>query len=254
MDDGAFEASQVLLRSTTPDVLRTSWLRTIRSDRPVVCLEEADADREYQLLLESQMVIAESLSLMDQHVDQHAILSSMGDAPMASSAGAVVALPVDLAATATAPLDDVATVIAGDASDTATSDVSNASTRSEDFGDFDATDSSPESPTVLPPDDGSSGASGDDIPPDGVTTPTVPVPTPTPNVVHTCDTPGCRRLPGSDPYGLLRVTTCCGLCQFPMEAVTQLPATPSTWRLLLPLPPFLQVVVTVVATRVALQH
>ena len=207
MDDGAFEASQVLLRSTTPDVLRTPWLRTIRSDRPVVCLEEADADREHQLLLllESQMVIAESLSLMEQHVDQHAILSSMGDAPMASSAGAVVALPVDLAASATTPLDDVTTGIAGDASDTATSDVSNASTQSGDFGDFDATDSSPESPTVIPPDDGSSGASGDDIPPDGVTTPTVPVPTPTPNVVHTCDTPGCRRLPGSDPSGLLRV-------------------------------------------------
>jgi hypothetical protein len=151
---------------------------------------------------------------MEQHVDQHAILNSMGDAPMASSAGAVVALPVDLAASATTPLDDVTTGIAGGASDTATSDVSIAGTQSGDFGDFDATDSSPKSPTVIPTDDGSSGASGDDIPPDGVTTPTVPVPTPTPNVVHTCDTPGCRRLLGSDPSGLLRVTTCCGLCQF----------------------------------------
>ena len=42
------------------------------------------------------MAIAESLSLLEQHDDQHAILISMGDAPMASSAGAVVALSVDL--------------------------------------------------------------------------------------------------------------------------------------------------------------
>ena len=116
MDDGAFEASQVRLRPTTPEVLRTPWLCMIRSDKPVVCLEDADADREHQLLLESQMVIAESLSLMEQHVDQHAILRSMGDGPMASSAGAVVALPVDLATSATTPLDDVTTGIAGDAS------------------------------------------------------------------------------------------------------------------------------------------
>ena len=199
MDDGAFGASQVLLRSTTPKVLRTPWLCMIRSDKPVVCLEDADADREHQLLLESQMVIAESLSLMEQHVDQHAILRSMGDGPMASSAGAVVALPVDLATSATTPLDDVTTGIAGDASDTAASDVSNTSTQSGDLGDFDATESSSESPSVITPDDSSSGASGDDIPPGGVTTPTVPVPTPIPTVVNTCDTPGCRRLPGSDP-------------------------------------------------------
>ena len=44
---------------------------------------------------------------MEQHVDQHAVLNSMGDAPMASSVSAVVALPVDPAAPATAPLDDV---------------------------------------------------------------------------------------------------------------------------------------------------
>ena len=75
------------------------------------------------------MVIAESLSLMEQHVDQHAILSSMGDGPMASSAGAVVALPVDLTTSADTPLDDVTTGIAGDALDTATSDISNASTQ-----------------------------------------------------------------------------------------------------------------------------
>ena len=41
------------------------------------------------------MVIAESLSLMEQHGDQQAILDSMGDAPMPSSAGAVVASSVD---------------------------------------------------------------------------------------------------------------------------------------------------------------
>ena len=178
MDDSAFEAPQVLLRSTTPDVLRTPWLRTIRSDRPVVRLEEADADREHQLLLDSQTIMAESLSLMEQHVDQHAILNSMGDAPMASSAGAVVALPVDPAAPAATPLDDVTIGIGGDAPDTATSVGGNASTQllatsdgshdstlSADFGDFDATDSSPESSTVIPTDDGSSGASSDDIPP-----------------------------------------------------------------------------------------
>ena len=43
MADGAFEASPVLLQSTTPDVIRTPWLRTIRSDMPVVRLEEAGA-------------------------------------------------------------------------------------------------------------------------------------------------------------------------------------------------------------------
>ena len=70
MDDGAFEASQVLVQSTT--------------------------DREHQLLLASQMVMAESLSLMEQHSDQQAILDSMGDAPVSNSAGAVVVLSVDL--------------------------------------------------------------------------------------------------------------------------------------------------------------
>ena len=64
MDDGAFEASHVLLRSTAPDVLRAPWLHTIQSDKQVVRLEEAAADREHQLLPESQTVIAESLSLM----------------------------------------------------------------------------------------------------------------------------------------------------------------------------------------------
>ena len=41
--------------------------------------------------------MAENLSLMEQHNDQHAqaILISMGDAPMPSSAGAVVASSVD---------------------------------------------------------------------------------------------------------------------------------------------------------------
>ena len=95
MDDGAFGGSQVLLQSTTPDVLRTPWLHTIQSNKPVVRLEEAAADREHQLLLESQVVMAESLSLMEQHSDQQAILDSMGDAPMSSSARAVVALSVD---------------------------------------------------------------------------------------------------------------------------------------------------------------
>ena len=95
IDDDAFEASQVLLQSTTPDVLRTPWLHTIRSNGPVVRLEEADADREHQLLLESQMVMAENFSLAEQHNDQQAILVSTGDAPMSSSAGAVVALSVD---------------------------------------------------------------------------------------------------------------------------------------------------------------
>ena len=61
MDDGAFEASQVLLQSTTPDVFRTPWLHTIQSNKPVVRLEEAAADREHQLLLPSRTVMAESL-------------------------------------------------------------------------------------------------------------------------------------------------------------------------------------------------
>ena len=147
---------------------------------------------------------------------------------MASGAGAVVALPVDPAAPAAALLDDVTIGVGGSASDTATSvgsntstqllatsDGSQASTQSADFGDFDATDSSPESSTVIPTDDGSSGASSDDTPPDGVITPAVPVPTPAPNVVH-CGAPGCRRFPGSDPSGPLQVDqhACCGVCRF----------------------------------------
>ena len=95
VDDDAFEASQILLQSTTPDVLRTPWLHTTRSNRPLVRLEEAGADREHQLLLEYQTVMAENLSLMEQYNDQQAILISMGDAPMPSSAGAVVASSVD---------------------------------------------------------------------------------------------------------------------------------------------------------------
>ena len=165
---------------------------------------------------------------MEQHVDQHAVLNSMGDAPMASSVSAVVALPVDPAAPATAPLDDVTIGTGGSASDTATSvdnststqllvtsDGSQASTQSADFGDFDATDSSPESSTVIPTDDGSSGASSDDTPPDGVITSAIPAPTPAPNIVH-CSTPGCRRFPGSDPSGPLQVdqNACCGVCRF----------------------------------------
>jgi len=154
---------------------------------------------------------------MEQHVDQHAVLNPMGDAPMASSVSAVVALPVDPTTPATAPLDDVTIGTGGSASDTATSvdnsastqllvtsDGSQASTLSADFGDFDATESSPESSTVIPTDDGSSGASSDDIPPGGVNTPAVPAPTPAPNVIH-CGTPGCRRFPGSDPSGPLQV-------------------------------------------------
>ena len=50
---------------------------------------------------------------MEQHVDQHAVLNSMGEAPMASGAGAVVALPVDPAAPAAALLDDVAIGVGG---------------------------------------------------------------------------------------------------------------------------------------------
>jgi hypothetical protein len=152
---------------------------------------------------------------MEQHVDQHAVLNSMGNAPMASSVSAVVALPVDPAAPATAPLDDVTIGTGGSASDTATSidnnastqllvtsDGSQASTQNADFSDFDATDSSPESSTVIPTDDGSSGALSEDIPPGGVNTPAVQVPTPAPNVIH-CGTPGCRQFPGSDPSGPL---------------------------------------------------
>ena len=165
---------------------------------------------------------------MEQHVDQHAVLNPMGDAPMASSVSAVVALPVDPTTPATAPLDDVTIGTGGSASDTATSvdnsastqllvtsDGSQASTLSADFGDFDATESSPESSTVIPTDDGSSGASSDDIPPGGVNTPAVPAPTPAPNVIH-CGTPGCRRFPGSDPSGPLQVDQhiCCGACRF----------------------------------------
>ena len=132
---------------------------------------------------------------MEQHVDQHAVLNSMGEAPMVSGAGAVVALPVDPAAPAAALLDDVAIGVGDSASDTATSvgshtstqllatsDGSQASTQSADFGDFDATDSSPGSSTVIPTDDGSSGASSDDTPPDGVITPAITAPTPAPNL------------------------------------------------------------------------
>ena len=163
---------------------------------------------------------------MEQHVDQHAVLNPMGDAPMASNVSAVVALPVD--PTAPTLLDDVSIGTRGSASDTATSvdnsastqllvtsDGSQASTQNADFSDFDATDSSPESSTVIPTDDGSSGDSSDDIPPGGVNTPAVPATTPAPNVIH-CGTPGCRRFPGSDPSGPLQVDQhiCCGACRF----------------------------------------
>ena len=157
MDDGAFEASQVLPQSTTPDVLRAPWLHTIQSNKPVARLEEAATDREHQLLLESQMVIAESPSLMEQHNYQQAILDSKGGAPMASSAGAVVALSVDLS------------VGVGGVP------------RSEPTDDCAEKCFEPElSPTVIPPDDIPSDASDADILPGNVTTPTVPVPTPTP--------------------------------------------------------------------------
>ena len=114
----------------------------------------------------------------------------MGDAPMASSAGAVVALSVDLSVgvggvPCSEPVDDCA---------------------EKCFG--------PElSSTVIPPDDISSDASDADILPDGVTTPTVPVPTPTPSVIRICDTPGCRRRPESDPCGLQQVSQhiCCDM-------------------------------------------
>ena len=206
---------------------------------------------------------------MEQHVDQHAVLNSMGDAPMASSVSAVVALPVDPAAPATAPLDDVTIGTGGSASDTATSvdnststqllvtsDGSQASTQSADFGDFDATDSSPESSTVIPTDDGSSGASSDDTPPDGVITSAIPAPTPAPNIVH-CSTPGCRRFPGSDPSGPLQVdqNACCGVCRFSnggshtlaCDSINLAPAPA-------PPPPLLRVVVAAVTTQGALRH
>ena len=58
------------------------------------------------------------------------------------------------------------------------------------------------SPVVIPPDDADSDVSDADILPDDATTPTAPVPTPTPSVIHICQTPGCRRRPESDPCGL----------------------------------------------------
>ena len=205
---------------------------------------------------------------MEQHVDQHAVLNPMGDAPMASSVSAVVALPVDPTTPATAPLDDVTIGTGGSASDTATSvdnsastqllvtsDGSQASTLSADFGDFDATESSPESSTVIPTDDGSSGASSDDIPPGGVNTPAVPAPTPAPNVIH-CGTPGCRRFPGSDPSGPLQVDQhiCCGACRF-SNGGTHTLACDSVNLAPAPIPPpLLRVVVAVVTTQVALRH
>ena len=107
------------------------------------------------------MVIAESLSLMEQHDDQQAILDSMGDAPMASSAGAVVALLIDLSV-------GVGGVPC-----------------SEPIGDCAEKCFGPElSPTFIPPDDIPSDASDANILPGDVTTPTVPVSTPTPSVIH----------------------------------------------------------------------
>ena len=72
------------------------------------------------------------------------------------------------------------------------------------------------SPVVIPPDDADSDASNAYIPPDDVTTSTVPVLTPTPSVIHICDTPSCRRRPESDPCGLQQISEhiCCGICLF----------------------------------------
>ena len=130
------------------------------------------------------MVIAESLSLMEQHDDQQAILDSMGDAPMASIAGAVVALSVDLSV-----------------------GVGGAPCSSEPVGDCAEKCFGPElSPTVIPPDDIPSDASDADIRPGDVTTPTVPVSTSTPSVIHICQIPGCRRRPESDSCGLQQIS------------------------------------------------
>ena len=72
------------------------------------------------------------------------------------------------------------------------------------------------SPVVIPPDVILSDALDADIPPGDVTTPTVPVPAPTPSVIRICDIPGCRRRPESEPCGLQQIShhICCGVCLF----------------------------------------
>ena len=149
--------------------------------------------------------MAENLSLMEQHNNQQAVLISMGDAPMASSAGAVVALSVDLSVgvggvPCSEPVDDCA---------------------EKCFG--------PElSSTVIPPDDISSDASDADILPNGVTTPTVPHRhqassiSAIPRVADAVPSP--ILVDSSKPLNMFAATFAC----FPTDDNTRLPATPST--------------------------
>ena len=61
------------------------------------------------------------------------------------------------------------------------------------------------SPTVIPPDGVVSDAPAAGVAPEHLPTLTAPVPTPTPSVIHICDTPGCRRRPESDPATRVRL-------------------------------------------------